>query len=95
MILVATLGICATVIVRSRAELQASSVEYARMTNEIDSMRRANTALQLQVRRMASDPTAIEAAARERLGMVRPNDIVVPVKTSGSRSSLGTLSFVR
>ncbi len=95
MILVATVGICATVIVRSRTELKASSVEYARITGEIDSMRRANAALQLQVRRMASDPSTIESAARERLGMVRPNDIVVPIQAIGPGSSLGTLSLVR
>jgi cell division protein FtsB len=95
MILVAAVGICATVMMRSRTELAASSVEYARMTTEIDSMRRANTALQLQARRMATDPSMIETAARERLGMVRPNDIVVPIEAIGSVSTLGTLPFVR
>ncbi len=95
MILIATLGICSTVIVRSRAELKASTLEYGRMSSEIASMRRSNTSLQVEIRRMASDPSTIESAARERLGMVRPNDIVVPVESIGTVSNFGTLSFVR
>ena len=95
MILFANLGICSTVIMRSRAELKASSVEYSRMTAEIDSMRRVNSTLQSEVRRLANDPGTIESAARERLGMVRPNDIVVPIEGIRPVSSLGTLSFVR
>jgi cell division protein FtsB len=95
MILVATLGICSTVIMRSRGELKASSLEYGRMTSEIDSMRRSNASLQVEIRLMASDPSTIESAARERLGMVRPNDIVVPIESIGPVSSFGTLSFVR
>src|SRR6267378_3710663 len=35
MILMATLGICSTVIVRSRGELKASTLEYSQMTSEI------------------------------------------------------------
>lgn len=95
MILLATLGICFTVVMRSRAELQTSSLQYDQMTSEIDAMRRSNAALQLEIRRMTSDPTAIESAARERLGMVRPHDIVVPLESVRSVSSLGALSFVR
>lgn len=95
MILFATLGICSTVIIRSRAQLEASSLQYGRMTSEIESMRRSNRSLQAEIRRMTSDPGMIETAARERLGMVRPNDIVVPLESVQSVSNLGTLSFVR
>jgi len=95
MILMATLGICSTVILRSRAELKASSLEHSRMSTEIASMRRSNTSLQIEIHRMASDPGTIESAARERLGMVRPNDIIVPIESIGPVSSFGTLSFVR
>ena len=95
MILMATLGICSTVIVRSRAELKASTVEYQQMTSEIAFIRRSNTSLQGEIRRMASDPSTIESAARERLGMVRPNDVVVPNASIGPVSNFGTLSFVR
>lgn len=100
MILMATLGICSTVLLRTRAELKASTLEYGRMNSEIVSMRRSNASLQTEIHRMANDPISIESAARERLGMVRPSDIVVPIESSGQESSrqvssFGTLSFVR
>ena len=94
MILLATLGICSTVIVRSRAELKVSTLEHSRMSSEITSIRRSNSSLQVEIRRIASDPSTIESAARERLGMVRPNDIIVPIE-SFSASNFGTLSLVR
>ena len=95
MILIATVGICSTVILRSRAELKASKQEHGRINLEIASVRRSNTSLQMEIRRIASDPNTIESVARERLGMVRPTDIVVPIESIGSISNLGTLSFVR
>ena len=95
MILMATVGICSTVILRSRAELDASIQENGRMNSEIASVRRTNTSLQVEIRRIASDPNTIESAARERLGMVMPSDIVVPIESIGSISNVGTLSFVR
>ena len=95
MILMATVGICSAVILRSRAEFKASVQENGRMNLEIASARRSNTSLQVEIRRIASDPNTIESAARERLGMVRPSDIVVPIESVGSTSNAGTLSFVR
>ena len=95
MILVATLGICSTVILRSREELRVSTLEYGRVGAEISSIRRSNNALQVEIGRIASDPTAIESAARERLGMVKPSDIVVPIESNSSVSKFGALSFVR
>lgn len=95
MILLATLGICSTVILRTRAESKASSLQYQRMAADIDTARRANESLQLEIRRMTTDPNIIESAARTRLGMVRPDDIVIPVDSVKQGSALGTLSFVR
>lgn len=95
MILIATLGICLTVVIRSRAELKASSSQFDRMTSQVDALRRSNASLQGEIHRITTDPGTIESAARERLGMVRPNDIVVPIKEIRSVSNFGTLSFAR
>jgi cell division protein FtsB len=95
MILIATFGICSTVIRRSREELKVSTLEYGRIGDEIASIRRSNNALEVQISRIASDPGAIESAARERLGMVKPSDIVVPIESTSPVSNFGTLSFVR
>ncbi|HKP38620.1 MAG TPA: septum formation initiator family protein [Pyrinomonadaceae bacterium] len=94
MILMAVTGICATVVTRARAQFRLSQAEHNRMTSDIDGLRRANAALQIEIRRMTTEPATIESTARARLGMVRPTDIIVPVE-SQTKTNLATLSFVR
>jgi len=88
MIILAVLGTASTVIVRMRGELQSATQQYQRTALEIDNLRRSNAALGMEIGRMASDPNVIESVARARLGMVMPNDIVVPAGTE-ERSNLG------
>jgi len=98
MIILAVLGTASTVIGRMRSELQLSTQQYQRTASEIELLRRGNASLGIEIRRLTNDPSMIESAARSRLGMVRPNDIVVPtepVDTSKGTSTLGTLSFAR
>jgi cell division protein FtsB len=94
MIILAVLGTASTVISRMRSELQFSTQQYQRTAAEIEVLRRGNASLGMEIRRMTDDPSTIESAARSRLGMVRPNDIVVPTESVES-SNLGTLSFAR
>lgn len=94
MILFSGVGICSAVIMKSRAQLKDSAAQYGRMASDIEVMRRTNVALQLEIRRMTTEPAMIESAARARLGMVKPTDIVVPVQ-SRPGTNLATLSFVR
>ena len=94
MIILAVLGTASTVIVRMRSELQFSSQQYQRTASEIEILRRDNALLGTEIRRMTNDPSMIESVARSRLGMVRPNDIVVPTEPV-ERSNLGMLSLAR
>jgi len=94
MIILAVLGTASTVISRMQSELKFSTQQYQRTASEIEVLRRGNASLGMEIRRMTDDPSTIESAARSRLGMVRPNDIVVPTESVES-SNLGTLSFVR
>ena len=94
MIILAVLGTASTVISRMRSELQFSTQQYQRTAAEIEILRRGNASLGMEIRRMTDDPSTIESAARSRLGMVRPNDVVVPTESVES-SNLGTLSFAR
>lgn len=64
------------------------------METEITALRRANASLQNEVIRITTEPAHIESVARERLGMVRPTDVVVPLQTR-SATNLASLSFVR
>ena len=95
MILFATLGICVAAIMRTRAESKASFLQYQQMSADIDAARRANASLRIEIRSMTTDPNIIESEARARLGMVRPNDVVIPVDSVKQGSAFETLSFVR
>ena len=94
MILMAAAGICTTVVLRARAQFHLSQAQHNQMSTDIDVLRRSNAALQVEIRRMTTEPATIESTARERLGMVRPTDIIVPVGSQTS-TNLATLSLVR
>ena len=51
----------------------AVSAERAR----VDGLERARGLLLAEIRALRTDPVAIEAVAREKLGMVRPGEIVI------------------
>jgi len=91
MILLTTVAVCATVIIRARSELQASSAQNRHMAAEIGAIREVNAALKLEVSRLQNDPVTIESAARSRLDMVRPNEIVVALETRNSTPGVGSL----
>jgi cell division protein FtsB len=76
----ATLALCFTVNMRSRSELSSSTDQYQQINAEIETLRRTNASLGLEIRRLREDPRTIETAARTRLNMVRPNEIVVPIE---------------
>ena len=95
MLLVATTAICGTAIVRSRAEVRASSSQLQTVQSEIQSLREANQVLQRDILRLSRDPSAIELAARERLGMVKANDVVVTMDSISTSARLSNVSFIR
>jgi cell division protein FtsB len=94
-VLLATTAICAAGVIRARAELKASSVQRQSIESEIQTLREANLSLQKDIQRLTRDPSTIELAARERLGMVKANDIVITSESMERSSSVNTVSFVR
>ena len=80
MVILATFAICVSVTMRTRTRMSLASQQYVRMQNDVDSLRSSNQTLRAEIEHLRTDPRAIEAAARTRLNMVRPNEIVVPVE---------------
>jgi cell division protein FtsL len=80
MIILATFALCVTVTMRTRAEAKAAMIQHEKISSDVQQLRTNNAALEQEVRRLSSDPRAIEAAARTRLNMVRANEIVVTVE---------------
>jgi cell division protein FtsB len=59
-----------------RAVFQARR-DAEQLTAQIAALRAENAALRRQAEALRSDPAAIESAARETLGFIRPGEIVV------------------
>jgi len=78
MIILAAVSVCVTVTIRTRAQSQVASHEYTRIVQDVDSLRLSNEALKTEIRQLRGDANAIESAARSRLNMARPNEIIVP-----------------
>ena len=80
MILLATLAVCVTVNMRTRAKVQVAAQQLTVMQTDVEALRNVNQSLKSEVERLRTDPRAIELAARARLNMVRSNEFVVPVE---------------
>ena len=79
MILLATLAVCVTVNMRTRAKFQVASQQFSVMQSDVEALRNINESLKAEVEQLRNDPRAIESAARARLNMVRSNEYVVPI----------------
>jgi cell division protein FtsB len=71
-----------------------AATQRQEVSAQIQSLRHDNKQLQMEIRRITGDTNSIELAARERLGMVKPNDIVVPIESLKPSPTLGSVSFV-
>jgi cell division protein FtsL len=80
MIILGIFSICVAVTMRTRTRMSQASQQYVRMQTDVESLRTANQSLRLEIEQLRTDPRTIESAARSRLNMVRPNEIVIPVE---------------
>lgn len=80
MILLATLAVCVTVNMRTRARVHVAAQQLTAMQTDVEALRNVNQSLKSQVERLRTDPRTIELAARAHLNMVRNNEFVVPVE---------------
>jgi cell division protein FtsB len=80
MILLATLAVCVTVNMRTRAKVQMAAQQLTAMQTDVEVLRNVNQSLKSDLERLRTDPRTIEMAARAKLNMVRSNEFVVPVE---------------
>jgi cell division protein FtsB len=79
-IMLATFAVCVTVTMRADAAMRGAAQKYEQVNTDVGQIRETNEALKREVERLRSDPRAIETAARARLNMLHPNEVVVPLK---------------
>ena len=80
MIMLATFAVCVTVTIRTHAGMGAAEKKFEQATTQVETIKSDNAMLRERVERLRTDRRAIEAVARERMNMVRPNEIVVPLE---------------
>lgn len=80
MVILAMSALCVTATMRAGAEVNEASIRFQSISSDVEALRQTNSSLHKEVKRLKSDPRAIETAARARLGMLRPNEIVVNVE---------------
>lgn len=80
MIILATFACCITVTMRTHAEMRAAEQKYQQISADIELLRNTNASLERRAQRLRTDRRAIEAAARTELGMVRADEVIVPVE---------------
>jgi cell division protein FtsB len=80
MILLATLSVCVTVNMRTRAKVSVAAQQLGLMQSDVEVLRNINHSLKAEVNRLRTDPRTIETAARARLNMVRSNEFVIPLE---------------
>jgi len=78
-IMLATFAVCVTVTMRADAAMRGAALKYEQMSTDVEKVRDTNESLRREVERLRKDPRTIEAAARTRLNMVHPNEVVVPL----------------
>lgn len=54
--------------------------QYREVAASLNALRRENARMREEVRRLKEDPSAIESLARERLGLIRPGEILFIIK---------------
>ncbi|MCA1614495.1 MAG: septum formation initiator family protein [Acidobacteria bacterium] len=79
MIMLATFALCMSVTMRTHAEMRAAGQRVEQSRTDVQALSNTNESLRREVKRLREDERAIESAARTRLNMVRPNEVVVPV----------------
>jgi cell division protein FtsB len=62
---------------RGLPALLQSRRDAARLTAHIGALRAENAALAAEVRALKTDPATIESVARQTLGLIKPDEIVV------------------
>jgi len=76
-VILASTGLCVSVYIRSHAELAAAVSRQQATMGRVAELKRANEKIASEIDQLKSDPKMIEALARERLGFVRPGEMVI------------------
>ena len=90
-VILAATGLCVSVYYRAHGELATAMSRHQVAAERVAELKRANEKLGREVEQLRSDPRMIEAIARERLGFIRPGDVVIRIGEEADDSSAGVV----
>ena len=90
-VILASTGLCVSVYIRSHAEFAAAISRQQAAMGRVAELKRANEKIASEIEQLKNDPRMIEALARERLGFVRPGEMVIRLP----QEDPGTLRMLR
>jgi cell division protein FtsB len=76
-VILAATGLCVSVYYRTSAELRIAESRHQSALDRVADLKRENEKLEKEVEQLKTDPAMIEAVAREKLGLIRPGEIVI------------------
>jgi len=81
MVVLAAAAICATVYIRSSAELRAAGVKHQAAAASVEQLKINIEKLEREIHLLKTDPRTIESYARQGLGAVREGDVIIKIRT--------------
>ena len=85
MVLLAASLICFSYYQQMQSKLTEAKAEHDRVAGQIAAAQLENARIAAEIEALRSNPDAIERAARQELGMVRPGEIVLAIDTRTHR----------
>ena len=92
-VILAATGLCISVYYRAHGELASAVSRHQSAAERVAELKRVNEKLSREVEQLKSDPKMIEAIARERLGFVRPGDVVIRIGEEAEDSSASAVKM--
>ena len=78
-VILAATGLCVSVYYRAHGELASAISKHQSAADRVAELKRDTEKLRREVEQLKSDPRMIEAIARERLGFIRPGEVVIKI----------------
>ena len=92
-VILAATALCVSVYYRAHGELAGAMLRHQSASDRVAELRRVNERLAREVEQLKSDPRMIEAMARERLGFIKPGDVVIKIGEEGDDSSASVVKI--
>jgi len=89
MIILAASAICVSVYTRTNSEYEAATARHRSVAAKVDELRVETERKAREVQMLKTDPEIIESCARQELGLVRSNDVVIKLAPEQGKQGPG------